>query len=86
VPQAFYTWGKTPTVPIKWKVLWAPYLDWTGWKRGKSLTTSENLEVYADHSYNKSQQNALISQIYFWNRILRVWDRYSSIPKINMRN
>jgi len=30
------------------------------------------------HSYNKSQRDALISQIYFWNRILHVSDRISA--------
>jgi len=29
------------------------------------------------YSYNKSQRDALISQIYFWNRILHVSDSFS---------
>jgi len=29
------------------------------------------------YSYNKSQRDALISQIYFWNRTLHVSDRFS---------
>jgi len=29
------------------------------------------------YSYNKNQRDALISQIYFWNRTLHVSDRFS---------
>jgi len=39
--------------------------------------TNGNFNKYYIYSYNIKQRDALISQIYFWNRTLHVSERFS---------